>query len=791
MALDCDNTLWHGVVGEDGIDGIEITSAFASLQRFAIKAHSLGILVCLLSKNNERDVLEVFERRQDMLLTVEHVVAHRINWQPKPQNIASLASQLNLGLDSFVFIDDNPVECAAMRAELPQVVTLQLPAESQIGSFLSNLWAFDKIAITDEDLRRTELYKQEVARHAFESEATSISDFIASLEVEVDIRGPNEKEWPRLAQLTQRTNQFNFTTKRRTEAELRSIASENVLRVSVKDRFGDYGLVGLVIMAVQKDILSVDTFLLSCRVLGRGVEHAIIRELGIIAKSRQLSIVAVNFMATAKNEPAHAFIESVASQFRIQENQILVYHIPSPDAALITHRPGFDPDAIIAASKQSEKTTVAVSNIPDLSDRYTRIALELSSGAAINASIVAASSRPRTLLSQTTPPTNEVERNLLNLWEVLLGVRGLGIDDDYFALGGSSLVAVSLFASISRQFGCTLPLTTILSSPTVRTLGQQIVSQEETSLEPLVRLKVGSPNVGSPRFLFLVHDGDGETLLYSNVARRLPHDLTVVGINPRRAPGIPLAHTSIEDMASFYISRMRTKQPHGPYTLGGMCAGGVIAYEMASQLVRGGERVEYVFLLDAATPQAPRRRFLSTKERLNSFAQVIKAPESEDVGHWSSALFLMSAASRKGWNFLRWVAKDKIQKTSVRLRFRLLQFLLSHQKSWPRGISPLTVRDIYERAEAGYFPNPVSDTNVVLVRASKGDAGDRPYAELYSDATFGWRTVAPHLTSLDVEGGHYTMLQEPHVERLAQALEVFFSSRSKVNGTNLPVNEPA
>ena len=160
LVLDCDNTLWHGVVGEDGIDGIAIPPAQIDLQRFAIDQQANGTLVCLASKNAERDVLDVFENRADMMLKLENIVAHRINWRSKPENISSLAEELGLGLDSFVFIDDNPVECAQVKAALPQVVTLQLPPDAAVPQFLAHLWVFDKVSVTLEDTRRTKMYQK-------------------------------------------------------------------------------------------------------------------------------------------------------------------------------------------------------------------------------------------------------------------------------------------------------------------------------------------------------------------------------------------------------------------------------------------------------------------------------------------------------------------------------------------------------------------------------------------------------------------------------------------------------
>jgi len=222
LVLDCDNTLWHGVVGEDGVDGLALPDRLLAVQKFAVEQQARGTLVCLSSKNAERDVLDVFEKRPDMVLRMQHIVAHRINWEPKPAGVAALARDLNLGLDSFVFLDDNPVECAQMKAELPQVVTLQLPEGDGVGAFLSRLWIFDKVAVTSEDARRTDMYRESAARKQLEVASTDIGQFIASLGIVIDIAPPGESEWPRVAQLTQRTNQFNFTTRRRNESEMRA-----------------------------------------------------------------------------------------------------------------------------------------------------------------------------------------------------------------------------------------------------------------------------------------------------------------------------------------------------------------------------------------------------------------------------------------------------------------------------------------------------------------------------------------------------------------------------------------
>lgn len=770
LILDCDETLWRGVLGEDGIDGVSIPRSFSRLQQFAVNIQAQGILIGLLSKNSERDVLELFEKRADMLLKLDHIVTHRINWEPKPRNIASIARELNLGLDSFVFIDDNPVECAMMRAELPQIITLDLPPDDEIESFLSNLWMFDKLKITDEDIRRTSMYRENAARQEFEDSATDIAQFIASLGLVIDIDAPQENEWSRAGQLTQRTNQFNFTTVRRTEAELRALQNDgaHVLRIKVSDRFGDYGFVGLVIANQASDALVVDTFLLSCRVLGRGVEHAILNRLGELAQQHSLPFVSLKYLLTSKNEPARAFAESVAAQFRTQEHDDRIdYRIPPDAARAVSHRPGHDPAAVIEARRSDESRSsmpLASKSSKQRSERYNKLARVLISGRRVLEAARAEAMRPRKLTETPSAPVTDTQRALLILWQDLLGVAGLGVDDDYFDVGGTSLIAVRLFSEISRRFGVRLPLTTILRSRTVRALASQVDSRFSPDSEKLTPLKPGGP-----RNLFLVHDGDGETLLYLNVARHLPDDIGVFGLEPRRVPGIPLAHASIEDMASYYVREARKIQPHGPYLLGGMCAGGVIAYEMAVQLLGLGERIEFVCVLDAAVPRAAKRSGLIAKQRLTSLKSVIFNARSEDLTRGQHVVAIAGTILQKIYNTLTWEIFQRSRTFIVWARFELLRYLLARKVEWPSYVPELSARQIYDSAEARYVPKsrPVP---VVLVRAREGTGEDTPYQSIYSDETFGWKAIVPSLTIVDTDGGHSSMLQEPFARRLADEL---------------------
>ena len=775
LVLDCDNTIWQGVVGEDGVDGIKLTPGFLSIQQYAINMQAQGVLICLASKNAEQDVLDVLERRPDMLLKKEHIVAHRINWEPKFQNLQSLATELNLGLDSFVFLDDNPVECGQMRQALPKVMTLQIPSESQVASFLSHLWAFDKLVVTEEDTKRTKMYRENNARQQMEESTSDIGAFIASLELVIEIDQPNEEEWSRVAQLTQRTNQFNFTTVRRNEPDIRALAVKEgyfVNRIKVKDRFGDYGLVGLSISCIQHNTLVVDTLLLSCRVLGRGVEHAILKNLGELALVNNCDYVDLVYVLTPKNEPARAFADHVALDFKIDNTDRTIYHIPVKNVSLINHIPGGDPEAVLEASRSDGKkkpTPATLSNVDmPCSDIYEKLSTQLVSGQALVATIRSLDGRARTLHTEIVEADTELERELLIIWQNLLGLTQISVEDDYFAIGGTSLHAARLFAEITRRYDVRLKLTAILDAPTIRSLALYIQSNQFEKSHLLVELKPGSNQM-----LFLVHDGDGETLLYRNLASRMPDDMAVFGIEPHAVTGVPMAHASIDEMADFYVNAIQEKQPQGPYFLGGMCAGGLIAYVMASKLVQKGEIVEMVAIMDAATPNAIKREGLKSQARSARVAELLQSAQHMQVSIVKRGLYILNNLIKKIMNTLIWEISSRLSQFFTKIRFKVFIYILKNNKTWPTWLPELTVREIYNSLESKCELQVGTQAKVLLVRASVGEGNDVPYAQLYADDTFGWRQISPQLRIVNVDGGHASMLQEPQVESLAAAIKSF------------------
>jgi len=286
---------------------------------------------------------------------------------------------------------------------------------------------------------------------------------------------------------------------------------------------------------------------------------------------------------------------------------------------------------------------------------------------------------------------------------------------------------------------------------------------------------------GGPRNLFLVHDGFGDTLLYLNLANRMPDDLAVFGIEPRSTAGVPLAHTRIEDMARFYINEVRKKQPHGPYLLGGLCAGGVIAYEMASQLILAGESIELVAVFEAATPQAPKQPWRITNQRIGRLTKAIANARNGGRATIAKAFSVVIATSRKLVYTLAWEIMDSVKRWWVSARFRLLHQLLARQLPWPGYVQPLNVFEIYECAHARYVPKPLTVAPVVLVRALRRSfiVSDTPYRDIYADETLGWGALAVHLAVIDVDGGHSTMLEDPFVGPLAAALMPYIDHHSE------------
>jgi FkbH-like protein len=319
IVADLDNTLWGGVVGEAGLAGITLGQdgvgrAFKDFQRALLAYRETGVLLALCSKNNPADAWEVFDRHPEMALKRNHFAAARINWTDKAQNIREMAEELNLGLDSFVFLDDNPVERDWVRSALPQVAVPELPADpAERPRFLRELELFDKIRLTGEDRLRAEAYAAQAQRAGLRAGSNSLEDFLASLEQVITIDPVDDATLGRAAQMCQRTNQFNLTTRRYTIADLERLRQNpqwELHAVAVRDRYGDNGIVGLAMLHFEGRQAEIDTLLLSCRVLGRKVEDALLSHLSQRAAARGVARLYGLYAPTAKNSQVADFYPS-------------------------------------------------------------------------------------------------------------------------------------------------------------------------------------------------------------------------------------------------------------------------------------------------------------------------------------------------------------------------------------------------------------------------------------------------------------------------------------------------
>ncbi len=328
LVLDLDHTLWGGVVGEDGPLGVRVgggdpvSEAYRAFQLRVRALRERGVILALCSKNNPEDAREVFDRRPEMPLAWHDFAARRINWEPKHENLRSLAEELRIGLDALVFVDDNPVECELVRQLLPEVRVIQLPRDPALyADLLSRSLDFEQLALTEADLGKTQQYAENARREDLRRAAGTLGDFLESLGTRVEIGRARPDDLARAQQLFAKTNQFNVTTRRHSLADVERFAADprfELCVMRVQDRFGDLGLVGLSLVEFCGDCARLDSLVLSCRAMGRGVETALLNcvKERVLASGRCARLLA-EYLPTRKNPPVAELFESQG--FRLLE----------------------------------------------------------------------------------------------------------------------------------------------------------------------------------------------------------------------------------------------------------------------------------------------------------------------------------------------------------------------------------------------------------------------------------------------------------------------------------------
>ncbi len=340
IVLDLDNTLWGGVLGEEGPAGIAIGphwpgQQYLDFQRELLDLQRQGMLLAVSSKNNEREVLAVLRDHPHMLIREQHLAALRANWEDKASSIRSIAEELNIGLDHMLLIDDSPHERAWVRDQIPQLLVPELPADSALyADWIGSLPSLLVLGQTAEDARRTEQYHETRRRESYRSQAGTVEDFLRGLKISVHIDQATDDTIGRVVQLLAKTNQFNLTTRRHDEATVRRHIASGKWRVytmRVADRFGDFGLTGVAIVAPGPDTWHLDSFLLSCRVIGKSVESALIARIAEHARAGHARILSAEFIDSGRNQVAAMFLKNHGFEPDANERMVRALGTPGPD----------------------------------------------------------------------------------------------------------------------------------------------------------------------------------------------------------------------------------------------------------------------------------------------------------------------------------------------------------------------------------------------------------------------------------------------------------------------------
>jgi len=310
IVLDLDNTLWGGIVGEDGFNNIKLDdkppgNTYLEFQKYLLALHKRGIILAINSKNNQEDALKVIRQHPYMILREQHFACIKINWQNKVNNMIEIAQEINIGLDSLVFIDDDSLNRELVKENLPEVLVVNLPNDSALYvKTLKDLNDFNTLQLTEEDFKKGEMYNQQRQRNELKSKITNMDGFLKSLDMQVEIAKATNFTIPRISQLTKKTNQFNLTTKRYTEEEIRNFNEDpnyGVYSINVRDKFGDNGLTGVIILNKNEGELIIDTFLLSCRIIGRNVEKIMLYFIQEYARKNNFLRIIGEYIPTKKN----------------------------------------------------------------------------------------------------------------------------------------------------------------------------------------------------------------------------------------------------------------------------------------------------------------------------------------------------------------------------------------------------------------------------------------------------------------------------------------------------------
>lgn len=711
IVTDCDETLWGGVVGEEGPEGVRVEARHRALQAFLREQKAQGVLLALASKNAVTDVAEVFAKHPEMLLERDDFVAEKINWRSKPENLRALAAELDLGLDSFVFIDDSPVECAQMRAQCPAATVIHLAPELDVAGYLHRAWAFDMPRSTAAAADRTALYRTAARREAARSEAPSLVAYIEGLELEITLAPPREAELSRAVELTHRTNQFNLNGRPASAAALRdpSVAGRRVRLVAVRDRFGDYGITGLVALDVDgQGVAHVWQFLLSCRVLNRGVEHRLLQETGRIAAAAGAHELAFDAVDTGRNAPLQDFVcrlgvqptagarLSVEAALALDWREALKAPAnpetsqPGEDGATTWRPPGqaHGPGAASPAVAPEVLEWIAVTLCQDqaLSRFYRPHA-------------------PENSAEPTSHPDTDdgVPARLYRLAAQALGMERVDPERSFVELGGDSLAAVGFLASVGHTFGVEIGLLELFEAGNLHGLARRIQGR---CLQTVHVLR--EPTGALEWQVVFAYPAGGDGSCYRSLVEELPSDCRAIAVNPDPKDQA----VTLEELAEAGLARAAGLiDPAKPLVFAGWSMGAALAQIMASSWLKTSMSDVRLLMVDPIRPP--------------------RAPGPEAVAE-------------------------------------LVDTLLERL---PGGVpEPTTGRDALERRVgrelgllAAFHPAPLSIEAAVVF-------AERSFPSPEWDSEPLWREVLPSSTFARVDGDHVSVVTHPEVARALRGL---------------------
>lgn len=509
IILDCDNTLWAGVAGEDSISQIRIPEELREFQHFLMRCKEAGIALCLCSKNNREDVVAVFENHPDMVLNLSDISFDRINWQSKSQNIGEICAEANLTPVGVVFIDDNPAECAEVSAHCSDITVIHLPAAlSERNRYIKNYWALDTLKVTAEDLSRIEKYRTEKFRTDFRDQSSSYGDFVKGLNLQITIRAATESDIARISQLSYRTNQFTTGSAGLSENQIQDrLKSHDFFVVEVADRFGDYGLVGVINGYKAEDTYLVESFFLSCRSLGRGVEHRCLSFIGDHAEVIGCSEVRIELRRTSRNQPIQLFLSNTLSLHQNSVESLLSYQVPCE----VLKRVCFNPDesgspSSIISGRQNVSDSVAerFSIAGQILDRIARL---YSNCEVLHQQIL--SMRKLRHSKETSADANkavtfdssangDIERVISKIWSDSLGRDNIDVHQNFFDAGGSSILLPHIVQKIQQYLKKDVTLVELFQYPTIFSLVAHLGKKgsEKESSRPAERVALQNDAYG-------------------------------------------------------------------------------------------------------------------------------------------------------------------------------------------------------------------------------------------------------------------------------------------------------